>query len=142
MSTTGRSTATSSACARSSSRSIPSSPKSKPCMALDTVTATTDRRESPTGAGQRSKPRTPAIRRLRVRLRAPWSLSPLTRRILTVNVLTLALLGVGVLYLGEYQDSLVTTNIESLKTQAEIFAAAVGEGAVDQQRASFKLDPQ
>ena len=111
-------------------------------MALDTVTATTDRRDAPAGAGQRPKPRTPAIRRLRVRFRARWHLSPLTRRILTVNVLTLALLGVGVLYLGEYQDSLVTTNIESLKTQAEIFAAAVGEGAVDQQRASFKLDPQ
>ncbi|MGH6977376.1 MAG: stimulus-sensing domain-containing protein, partial [Stellaceae bacterium] len=61
---------------------------------------------------------------------------------MTVNVLTLALLGVGMLYLGEYQDSLVTANIESLKTQAEIFAAALGEGAVDQQRASFKLDPQ
>ena len=82
------------------------------------------------------------MRRLRLSLRARWRLSPLTRRILTVNVLTLALLGVGVLYLGEYQDSLVTTNIESLKTQAEIFAAALGEGAVDQQRASFKLDPQ
>ncbi|MGH7001022.1 MAG: stimulus-sensing domain-containing protein [Stellaceae bacterium] len=82
------------------------------------------------------------MRRRRFRIRAQWRLSPLTRRILTVNVLTLALLGVGMLYLGEYQDSLVTANIESLKTQAEIFAAALGEGAVDQQRASFKLDPQ
>src|SRR5690348_18275353 len=107
-------------------------------MALDTVTATTNRRD----AGPRPKTRAPAMRRLRLGLRLRWRLSPLTRRILTVNVLTLVLLGIGVLYLGEYQDSLVTANIESLKTEAQTFAAALGEGAVDQQRATFKLDPQ
>src|SRR5665213_1668673 len=42
MSTTAPSTATSSVCARSSRWSIPSSRRSKPCMALDIVTAITD----------------------------------------------------------------------------------------------------
>ncbi len=79
---------------------------------------------------------------MRLRARRRWRLSPLTRRILAVNVLALALLGMGVLYLGEYQDSLVTANLDSLRTQAEIFAGALGEGAVDQRRASFVLDPQ
>jgi len=111
-------------------------------MALDTVTATTNPRDAAAAAEPRAKPRAPATRRPRFRVRVRWHLSPLTRRILAVNVLALALLGIGVLYLGEYQDSLVTANIESLKTQAEIFAAALGEGAVDQQRAVFKLDPQ
>ncbi|MDE2513287.1 MAG: stimulus-sensing domain-containing protein [Alphaproteobacteria bacterium] len=111
-------------------------------MALDTVTATTNPRDAAAGAGPRAKTRAAATRWLRLRLRLRWRLSPLTRRILTVNVLTLVLLGIGVLYLGEYQDSLVTANIESLKTEAQIFAAALGEGAVDQQRATFKLDPQ
>jgi two-component system, OmpR family, sensor histidine kinase ChvG len=111
-------------------------------MALDTVTATTNPRDAAAAAEPRAKPRAPATPRPRFRARARWHLSPLTRRILAVNVLALALLGIGVLYLGEYQDSLVTANIESLKTQAEIFAAALGEGAVDQQRAVFKLDPQ
>jgi len=111
-------------------------------MALDTVTATTNPRDAAAAAEPRAKPRAPATPRPRFRVRARWHLSPLTRRILAVNVLALALLGIGVLYLGEYQDSLVTANIESLKTQAEIFAAALGEGAVDQQRAVFKLDPQ
>jgi len=57
-------------------------------------------------------------------------LSPLTRRILAVNVLALGLLGLGLLYLGEYQRSLVGTELEALRTQGQIFAAALGEGAV------------
>jgi two-component system, OmpR family, sensor histidine kinase ChvG len=56
--------------------------------------------------------------------------SPLTGRILAVNVLALAILGGGFLYLGKYQASLFDQQIESLKTQARIFAAALGEGAV------------
>ena len=59
-----------------------------------------------------------------------WPISPLTRRILAVNVLALALLAGGFLYLGKYQASLVSQQIESLKTQGEVFAAALGEGAV------------
>jgi len=57
-------------------------------------------------------------------------LSPLTLRILAVNVLALGLLGLGLLYLGEYEASLIDTELNALKTQSEIFAAALGEGAV------------
>src|SRR4051794_30953092 len=57
-------------------------------------------------------------------------MSPLTLRILAVNVLALALLGIGLLFLGEYESSLIDTELQALKTQGEIFAAAVGEGAV------------
>jgi two-component system, OmpR family, sensor histidine kinase ChvG len=56
--------------------------------------------------------------------------SPLTLRILAVNVLALALLAAGFLYLGKYQVGLIDQQIEALKTQGEVFAAAVGEGAV------------
>jgi two-component system sensor histidine kinase ChvG len=59
-----------------------------------------------------------------------WPVSPLTRRILAVNVLALALLAGGFLYLGKYQASLFGQQIEALKTQGEVFAAALGEGAV------------
>ncbi|MBO0735975.1 MAG: stimulus-sensing domain-containing protein [Alphaproteobacteria bacterium] len=62
--------------------------------------------------------------------RPRWPVSPLTRRILAVNVLALALLAGGFLYLGKYQASLIGQQIESLKTQGEVFAAALGEGAV------------
>src|SRR5499427_6807370 len=59
-----------------------------------------------------------------------WRVSPLTRRILAVDVLALALLAGGFLYLGKYQASLVSQQIEALKMQGEVFAAALGEGAV------------
>ncbi|MBV9585800.1 MAG: stimulus-sensing domain-containing protein [Alphaproteobacteria bacterium] len=58
------------------------------------------------------------------------TVSPLTRRIIAVNVLPLALLAVGFLYLGKFESSLVGQQIESLHTQGEIFAAALSEGAV------------
>jgi len=60
-----------------------------------------------------------------------WPLvSPLTRRIVAVNVLPLALLAVGFLYLGKFEATLIGQQIESLHTQGEIFAAALSEGAV------------
>jgi two-component system, OmpR family, sensor histidine kinase ChvG len=56
--------------------------------------------------------------------------SPLTRQILTVNVLALGLVVFGFLYLGEYQQSLIAAALDALRTQDQIFAAALGEGAV------------
>ncbi len=59
--------------------------------------------------------------------------SPLTRRMLAVNVFALAILGGGLLYLGQYQDGLIAANIDALETQGQIFGAALGEGAVSQE---------
>jgi len=55
---------------------------------------------------------------------------PITRRILAVNVLALGILVAGLLYLGEYRRTLITTELAALRIQAEMFAAALGEGAV------------
>ncbi len=76
------------------------------------------------------KPETarPAPRRRR-RARPP-RLSRITRRILAVNVSALGILVVGVLYLGEYRENLVRSSIDALAIEAEMFAAALGEGAV------------
>lgn len=57
-------------------------------------------------------------------------ISPLTRRILTVNLLAIGTLVAGLLYLGEYRRTLITNELSSLEVQAEMFAAALGEGAV------------
>ena len=70
------------------------------------------------------RPAVPRAERDRRRL-----FSPLTRRILTVNVLALAILVAGVLYLGRYQDNLIDNELQSLRIQAEIFAAALGQEA-------------
>lgn len=58
------------------------------------------------------------------------ALSPITRRILAVNLLALGILVAGLLYLGEYRRSLVEGELEALGVQADMFAAALGEGAV------------
>ena len=64
------------------------------------------------------------------RCRAASGFSPITRRILAINVLALAILVAGLLYLGGYREQLIDTELENLRTQAEMFAAALGEGAV------------
>ncbi|MEE2996259.1 MAG: stimulus-sensing domain-containing protein, partial [Pseudomonadota bacterium] len=62
--------------------------------------------------------------------------SPLTRRILTVNVLPLAILVIGVLYQPTYRDGLIEAKLETLETQAGIFAGALVEGAIDNRKKS------
>lgn len=56
--------------------------------------------------------------------------SPLTLRILAVNVLALAILMGSLLYLGRYQDKLIESEQVALRAEARIFASALGEGAV------------
>ena len=41
-------------------------------------------------------------------------LSPLTRRILTVNILPLAILVAGILYLDEYREGLIVAKLAAL----------------------------
>jgi two-component system sensor histidine kinase ChvG len=56
--------------------------------------------------------------------------SPLLRRILTLNILALVIPVVGLLYLGQYRDSLISTELDALKTEGELFAVALGETGV------------
>ncbi len=56
-------------------------------------------------------------------------ISPLTRRVLMVNMLALGALVAGLLFLDQYEDGLVEAELASLHTQAEIFAGALGESA-------------
>ena len=91
--------------------------------------------EGPAIAQPQSQPSPQSRRELRHGFRwlerFRWrAVSPLTRRIVAVNVLPLALLAVGFLYLGKFESSLIGQQIESLRTQGEIFAAALSEGAV------------
>lgn len=67
-------------------------------------------------------------------------MSPLTRRILAVNLLAPALLLVGLFYLGEYRRSLVVAELSSLRTHGEIFAVALGESAVSPAGANLMPD--
>lgn len=54
-------------------------------------------------------------------------ISPITRRILAINMLALGLLVAGILYLDEYKDNLIEAELSALATQAEMFAVALSE---------------
>ncbi len=63
------------------------------------------------------------------RFKQPW-VSPLLRRILLVNALPLALLVVALLYLDQYQNGLLESQVGALREQARVFAGAMAESAV------------
>ena len=65
-------------------------------------------------------PRRPRRRRI---------LSPLTRRILFLNLIGPALLGIGFLYLDDYRSGLIDAQLAALRMQARIVATAVSETA-------------
>jgi two-component system sensor histidine kinase ChvG len=58
-------------------------------------------------------------------------ISPLTLRILALNVMALVLLSVGLLFLDRYQLTLVNSELGNLRVDAELIAGAVGLGAVE-----------
>ena len=61
--------------------------------------------------------------------RRRW-VSPLLRRILLLNALPPALLAAALLYLDQYQNGLLAGDVEAMRTQARIYAGAIGEAAV------------
>jgi two-component system sensor histidine kinase ChvG len=66
-------------------------------------------------------------------------MSPITRRILAINMLALAVPVVGLLYVGQYRQGLIDSEIAALNIQAELFAAAIGEAAVGNSGSNQKL---
>ena len=58
-------------------------------------------------------------------------LSPITRRILAVNILALVVLFAGMLFLDNYRRGLISAELAALQTQTELIAAALGESAAD-----------
>lgn len=81
------------------------------------------------------------------RFKLPRFASPLMRRIFLLNTLPLAILAVTLLFLNDFQNSLLETDVNALREQAHIYAAAMGQIAVvrDPSRhpfpgAEFQLD--
>ena len=54
----------------------------------------------------------------------------LTLKILAVNVVAPLVLVLGFLYMGQYRDSLIQAELETLKAQSQLFAGAIAEGAI------------
>jgi two-component system sensor histidine kinase ChvG len=69
--------------------------------------------------------------------------SPLTWRILAVNMVAPVLLVGGLFYLDRYKNELIDAELESLRIRAEMVAASLGEAAViDSGFALAELSPQ
>jgi two-component system sensor histidine kinase ChvG len=67
-----------------------------------------------------------------------WYVSPLTRRILAVNVAALLVLVLGLLYTGKYEEGLLLSELNALTVKGQFFAAALAEGGV---RPTLSGDP-
>lgn len=63
-------------------------------------------------------------------IRRPAWRSPLTLRILAINVLVLAIPVLGLLHLPQYRQSLIEAELASLRTQARAFALTLASSAV------------
>ncbi len=67
---------------------------------------------------------------LRRRRSASRRHSPLTRRILLLNIVPVALLALGAVYLSDYEEELIDAELASLAVQGEMVAAGIAEVAV------------
>jgi len=67
--------------------------------------------------------------------------SSILRRILAINILALAILVAGLLYLGEYRQELIDSELAAQRVHAEMLAAALGESATADDVSSRRLHP-
>lgn len=65
------------------------------------------------------------------RRRRRWGSSKLTRRIMAVNAIALAILVGGVLYLDQFRQSLIDSRVLELRIEGEIIAGALSEAATE-----------
>ena len=56
--------------------------------------------------------------------------SPLTRRILAINIIALVVPVLGLLHLDQYRQSLISSELDGLQVQAHAFALSLGSAAV------------
>src|ERR1700730_4587072 len=67
--------------------------------------------------------------------------SPLTRRIVVLNLGGLAALLIGFLYLNQFREGLIDARVQSLQVQGEIIAAAIAASATVETD-SIAIDPE
>ena len=91
--------------------------------------APTDRHQD-TPRDWRERRATNHARRVRRRGRGRGWRSPLTRRILALNILVLVIPVLGLLHLDQYRQSLIAAELDSLRIQAHAFALSLGSTAV------------
>ncbi|MGH6934134.1 MAG: stimulus-sensing domain-containing protein [Dongiaceae bacterium] len=104
-------------------------PRLDPPTARPLLTPAAGRERRPAEPGRQAPPLRAERVAVESRVRRK-RLSALTRRILTLNLLALAIPVAGLLYLDQYRDSLITSEIDALRTEGTLFAAALAETGV------------
>ena len=94
------------------------------------MTAEVDRSVVAPPALKAAEPAAAAVAPLRHRRRHRRFWSPLTLRILALNMLPLLVLFAGASYLDRYQKSLIQSELDALQMQAGLVAIALGENAI------------
>ncbi len=105
-------------------KASPKRPAAKKGFAEDTYRPAPD--AAPTDAVAIPAAKTPAPRR---RSRHGWR-SPLTRRILLLNLAVLVIPVLGLMHLEQYRNSLIAAELDGLRTQARSFSLSLGSTAV------------
>ncbi len=67
-----------------------------------------------------------------------WYVSPITLRIMAVNIGALLILALGLLYTGRYEIKMIDAELSALQAEGRLLAAAVAEGGV---RPTLSGDP-
>lgn len=88
-----------------------------------------------------AEPDAAAARPVPRRRRRRGAFSPITRRILAVNLAALVIVVAGLLYLDTYRGELIDAKIAALATQGELIAAALGETVVTGADGVDGMDP-
>ncbi len=78
---------------------------------------------------------TPLDPEIEAQARIRWTssserLTGLTSKILAVNVIALMILGIGLLYMGQYTDSLIQAELDNMRAQVRFYSGALSEGSV------------
>jgi len=75
-------------------------------------------------------------------LRPTRRISPLMFRILAVNLIAVGFLAGGILYIDQYQETMIKTRIDALIKDAEVMAGALGEAATENaDKSQLRLKP-
>jgi two-component system, OmpR family, sensor histidine kinase ChvG len=116
-------------------RRVPPAAKPVPIAKARNVEREIDDEELPKKRRETRRAKVPSGRR------SLWA-SPITRRILLLNVVALAIPVIGLLYLPTYRDSLIQSELELLTTEGELFSGALAEsGVITDPDGSERLQP-
>ena len=83
-----------------------------------------------------------ALRRIARKIDSGFPFASLTQRIVVLNLFSFAILVTGILFLNQFRAGLIDAKVQSLLTQGEIIASAIGaSAAIDTGRVALEIEP-